>query len=261
MKVFLTSFLALICFAVLIFGNVSWNEKIEDASADNITKPRTADLSSSGQVEKQTSDLVKFISNWPEESAEVFKERLKDDKPFKIVLAGSSEIENDTFSLEKALQENIMETYGNAIELSSITFDVTSTEFLEEGHEQEIADLNADMIIFESLTLKDNGEVIIEDSHENISTIMQATEAANPNISFIVQPPPPLFEANFYPRQVEELKKYAEQSGIVYLDYWNSFPEEGTAERASYFTKSRDSLNAEGYALWTDYLLNYLISQ
>ena len=206
------------------------------------------------------SKMTEYISNWPEQSAEVFKQRLESGEPFKIVLAGSTEIENEKFSLEKALQDSIEETFGSSIELSTITFDATSTEFIAEGNEQELIDLNADMVIFETLTLKDNGEVIIEDSHENITTIMQAVIDDNPSASFILQPPPPLFSANFYPKQVEELKKFAEGNNIVYLDYWSSFPAEGTEDRALYFTENQNALNEDGYTLWSDYVENYLIS-
>lgn len=267
MKAIFTSILAIICFIVLVLGNVSWNEKIKDAGAnataneESTAKDNTQSEKSNTKEKEQTSDLTGYISNWPEQSHEVFKQRLASGEPFKIVLAGSTEIENDKFSLKEELQRSIEETFGSAIELSSITFDVTSTEFIAEGNEQDLIDLNADMIIFEALTLMDNGEVVIEDSHENIAAIMQAVTDDNPNASFILQPPPPLFSANFYPKQVEELKKFAEGNNIEYLDYWSSFPAEESVDRALYFTESQDALNEDGYALWSGYVEDYIISR
>ena len=265
MKAIITSILAIVCFVVLVFGNISWNAKIKDAGANATANEETSaeDTNQTKQpiTKEQASEIEEYISNWPEQSAEVFKQRLASGEPFRIVLAGSNEIENKDFSLEEALQSSIEKTFGSSIELTTITFDVTSTEFIAEGNEQELIDLSADMIIFESLTLIDNGEVVIEDSHENITTIMQAVTDDNPNASFILQPPPPLFSANFYPRQVEELKKFAEKNNIVYLDYWSSFPVEGTEDRASYFNESQDALNEDGYALWSGYVEDYLISR
>lgn len=116
----------------------------------------------------------------------MFKQRLASGEPFKIVLAGSTEIENEKFSLKEALQRSIEDTFGSAIELSTITFDVTSTEFIAQGYEQDLIDLNADMIIFEALTLKDNGQVVIEDSHENIAAIMQAVTDNKPKIEHYI---------------------------------------------------------------------------
>ena len=265
MKAIFTSILAIVCFVVLVFGNVTWNAKIKDAGANATGNEETSaeDTNQTKQLitKEQASEMEEYITNWPEQSAEVFKQRLASGEPFKIVLAGSNEIENEVFSLEDAIQSSIEKTFGSSIELSTISFDVTSTEFIDEGHEQDLIDLSADMIIFEALTLKDNGKVIIEDSHKNITTIMQAVENDNPNASFILQPPPPLFSANFYPGQVEELKKFAERNNIVYLDYWSSFPAEDTEDRALYFNESQDALNEDGYALWSDYVEDYLISQ
>jgi len=261
MKAIFTSILAIICFVILVFGNVSWNAKVKDAGANATVyeEPSTEDRNQSKKP--NTTEITKYISNWSEQSAEVFKQRLASGEPFKIVLAGSTEIENEQFSLKEALQSSIEKTFGNSIELSIITFDGTSSEFIAEGKEQDLIDLKPDMIVFESLTLKDNGKVIIEDSHENIVAIMQAVTDDNPNASFILQPPPPLFSANFFPRQVEELKKFAEGNNIVYLDYWSTFPAEDTADRELYFTESQDTLNEDGYALWSGYVEDYLISR
>lgn len=265
MKAFFTGILAVVCFVVLVLGNVSWNAKIKDAGANATANEQSSTegtiQSEKPKMEVQASELAEYISNWPEQSQDVFKQKLANGEPFKIVLAGSSAIANEKFSLEEALQRSIEKTFGSSIELSAVTFDVTSTEFVAKGHEQDLIDLNADMIIFEALTLRDNGLVVIEDSHKNISAIMQAVTDENPNTSFILQPPPPLFTANFYPKQVAELKKYAEGNDITYLDYWSSYPAEGTADRALYFTESQDALNEDGYALWSSYVEDYIISK
>ena len=165
MKAIFTSILAIVCFVVLVFGNVTWNAKIKDAGANATGNEETSaeDTNQTKQLitKEQASEMEEYITNWPEQSAEVFKQRIASGEPFKIVLAGSNEIENEVFSLEDAIQSSIEKTFGSSIELSTISFDVTSTEFIDEGHEQDLIDLSADMIIFEALTLKDNGKVII----------------------------------------------------------------------------------------------------
>ena len=42
MKAIITSILAIVCFVVLVFGNISWNAKIKDAGANATANEETS---------------------------------------------------------------------------------------------------------------------------------------------------------------------------------------------------------------------------
>ena len=80
---------------------------------------------------------------------------------------------------------------------------------MNEDEAEEVIAAKPDMIIFEPFTLKDNGEVAIDDSLENTATTLAAITESLPETEVILQPPHPLYNATYYPRQVEALAGFA----------------------------------------------------
>jgi hypothetical protein len=96
-------------------------------------------------------------------------------------------------------------------------------EFVENNKKQEVSTKKADLILFEPFLLNDNdGMVKIQDSLTHLSKIMKDVEKVNPDTTFLLQPSYPLYGATLYPKQVAELKKYAKENNITYLDHWKA---------------------------------------
>ncbi len=122
-------------------------------------------------------------------------------------------------------------------------------------------DSNADLILFEPFTKKDNGLPDVKRSLDNIKTIIDDVTRANPNISFVIQPPPPMYKAVKYPKEVEDLKNFAQEQNIPYLDYWSEWPAQGTKEMKEVYKEDFNDSNQMGYNIWTNYVEKYFISK
>ncbi|WP_409302889.1 SGNH/GDSL hydrolase family protein [Peribacillus sp. SCS-155] len=249
MKVFFVSIAAIVCAAVLAFGNIHYNDKINTTVGAAQGKTDSVNPGSSSN----SSDITSLISNWPKDSQKLFQKRQKENKPFRLLMVGS-----DTHWTEPVVN-SLKETYkGIVVEVQQ--YELNSMEFIQLGKYEELRQEKADLILLEPFTLKDNGEVRSEDSFANINTIMDRVTQDKKDTAFILQPPNPLYNATYYPMQVAELKKFAKEKGITYMDHWTSWPDQKSEEMKGYLTSDGSTPSDNGYEVWsravTDFLIN-----
>ncbi|MEH6955585.1 SGNH/GDSL hydrolase family protein [Neobacillus drentensis] len=257
MKIFLTSLLGVGFLVVLYLGQSHWNQQLQ-ASAKS--KPDHQSSTSTIDI-KNTADqeLLKLTNNWPASAVDQFKQSLQEDKPFTILFTGSPAIGSETEGSFPLIKEQLIKTFGeDHIHVELKTFDSTSTQLLYQKKQAEIVSVNADLIIFEPFILMNNGEVLIKDTLKNTTKIIEDIQANKPETSFILQPAYPLYQAKIYPRQVAELKKYAQDHELPYLDHWSSWPDSNKAELKDYFQPDLSTPNEKGNQVWSQYILQFL---
>lgn len=100
----------------------------------------------------------------------------------------------------KLLENALLENYGDSIKVNIQGFDSTSLEFLENTP----VDFNAgyDVILFEPFTLKNNGEVSIEDEHAHIEEFSAKLKENVEDAMIILNPANPIYSATYYPSQI-----------------------------------------------------------
>ena len=256
MKVFLTALLGVGLIIVLFLGQSHWNQQLQ-ASAKSKPNNQTAKLDEQNTDKNQ--ELLKLASNWPESAVDQFKQSLHEDKPFTILFAGSPAMGSETKGTFPLVKEKLLKTFGQEhIHVELKTFNSTSTQLLYQKKQVEIAAVNADLIIFEPFILMNNGEVLIKDTLENTTKIIEAIQANKPETAFVLQPAYPLYQAKIYPRQVAELKKYAQDHELPYLDHWSSWPDSNTAELKDYFQPDLSTPNEKGDQVWSEYIVQFL---
>ncbi len=270
MKHLLIIVLAIGCGVILFLGNAHWNERtglstqkteLETKESGSNTEASKAEAPSN--TSKITLEEFEILSkNWPDAAKKQFELSLQKEAPFKIVLAGSEALGNDTNGWAQLTKAELEKAYGtDSLEVVIQTYNGTSMDFSAENKAKELAALKPDLILLEPLTLNDNGEVRIEDSHTHISNWIETVRAENPEAVFIIQPPHPIYQASYYPVQVEELKKYTETNEVPYLDHWTAWPDPQGEEILGYLSEEGDVPNKEGHLLWSKFVNEYLISK
>ena len=76
-----------------------------------------------------------------------------------------------------------------------------------------------------------------------------------------LQPANPLFQAKYYPLQVEALKNYADRNNITYLNHWDAWPDTQSEEIKKFLIGEPSTPNETGHKLWADFLVDYFISE
>lgn len=256
MKNFIVIVLSLILAAVLVFGNLHWNSRSSKPTAPTIISSENTEAEP--EIDKEY--YLKLSTNWPDTAKEQLEKKLNSNQTFRIILLGSTSIGSDSFGLKNNLKETILEKYEKYVELESIVYENTTTDYVLNSENEKLVDLKPDIVIFEPFLLNDNNVVAIPDTISNISSIIEETTAALPNVTFIIQPPNQIYDANLYPMQVAALQEYANNQNYIYLNHWEVWP-------AGNDVKVNDYLNADarpnelGFKLWSDYLSDYLISE
>lgn len=265
MKTLLTTILALTCAVILIWGNMYWKEKsIVSGSAEDpaieSSKIETSPLKEDEGAKAGPKDFAAYTKNWPEEGAVAFEKARKEKRPFELLILGSESLGDESTGWAYQVKNGLESFYGQdilAVKILTSTKDTLA--FVRDNGPDLVAKENPDLILFEPFTLNDNGVVRIEDSLENIETIIDTVKEANPDAAFILQPPNPIYQPKLYATQVEALKDYAAENSIVYLNHWEAWPDVESEEIQSYLQDGTP--NEEGHKVWGQYVADFLIGK
>ncbi|CAM3832686.1 SGNH/GDSL hydrolase family protein [Mesobacillus thioparans] len=260
MKNFIIIFLSIACATLLFLGNQQWKEKVQVRSSATNTFS-TEENQANKPDDEHPDNLTDYTKNWPEKARTIFETALEEGRPFKILLAGSPAMGNAETGWAELLTDQLQNTYGDAIEVTAKSYEMTSREFIDAETQNELAAEQADLVLLEPFILMNNGKVGNDQAVEHYSVIIDAILSAKPDTVVILQPANPLSKARFYPLQVEALKEYAETNGLDYLDHWQAWPET-EVERLELLSGGDPNFpNEEGHKLWADYLIDYFIAK
>jgi lysophospholipase L1-like esterase len=258
MKHFLVICLTILCSAILVLGNQHWKEKIRVTASEDSSETYNGEKEAAATV---GTEFFSYIKNWPDEAQLSYKQAINENKPYKILIVGSTALGSESSGWADILKDKLKECFHNTIDVSVKSYDLTSTQIIEERKDEEIATEKADLILLEPFILKDNGKVTIEDSEENINEMIGSIKTANQGAIVLLQPANPLFQAKYYPLQIEALKKYADRNNITYLNHWDAWPDTQSEDIKRFLIGEPSTPNELGHELWADYLIDYFISE
>ncbi|WP_404330382.1 SGNH/GDSL hydrolase family protein [Mesobacillus maritimus] len=259
MKRFLVTLLALGCIAVLIVGNKHWKEKTFVAAEKG--KQEIPLEVEEPQVDPES--FLKLTANWPAQAKENYQLALEENRPFTILIAGSTDaLGSDETAWSTIVKKELEQTYGETVQVIVKSYDLTSKQFKDKDKLEELIAEKPDVTLLEPFTLMDNGNVMISESHQTIEEIMTGLAEEKPEHVLLLQPPNPLYQANYYPVQVDALQKYADEEKIPYLNHWTAWPNPDKKEIQAYLTKDSQSItpSEKGHQAWAEFVLDYFIA-
>jgi hypothetical protein len=257
--------LTILTIAFLILGNMYWQERTktsaEGPSDESVKGTETAPAEPVTEKDPEP-EYDQLTSKWPENARKQFLEAVASDETYKVAIVGSPSIGAEFGGWSEQLKEELVDTYGNHIEVKLFEADTTSIEFVTGSVAGQVTAYQPDLVLWEPFTLKDNTVgVSPEDTAYSVNTFLSDLQEVNNDVTLILQPGQPLFGAIYYPQQVDELKAFAEENGLTYLDHWTAWPSSDDEALQGYLTESRDVPSEKGHEVWARYLTDYFISQ
>ncbi|MGM0842306.1 MAG: SGNH/GDSL hydrolase family protein [Bacillota bacterium] len=257
--------LAILTIVFLILGNMYWQDRTNISSGG----PAAAEVKDTEAVPVEADTekdpepgYEELISNWPENARNQFLQAVESNEAYKIAIVGSPALGVESGGWSEQLKQELTNTYGDHIDVKLFEADTSSTEFITSSSSEEVTGFQPDLVLWEPFTLKDNTVgVSPEDTAYSVNAFLSDLQEANKDVTLILQPGQPLFGAVYYPQQVDELKAFAEENNITYLDHWTEWPESDDEALQEYLTESRDVPSEKGHELWATYLKDYFISQ
>ncbi|SDN05169.1 hypothetical protein [Bacillus sp. OK048] len=250
MKYFFTVIWGLICVSILVYGHIHWNQQ---TTAVKAVKPAITASSTEIEVDK----YLELAANWPETAKLELKRSLKAEQPFKILFAGSSSME-----WEQTVSKTLTASFGpDRIRTAHYTYDLTTKDIIAQNKQQELAAEKAQLMVIEPFLLNDNNVVKMDVTLANVTKIIEAAKAANPDTTIMLQPSHPIYLPNYYAIQVEALMQFAEENSITYLDHWTAWPATDNPEIKDYLTAVQKAPNEKGYQVWAQFLVDYFVNK
>lgn len=254
--------LTLLCGAVLVFSYLTWQERLEEASAarPGVVEPESSEagesVESPGEPAIDSAKLAALAANTDESVREVLQARLDAGEDARLLVIGSAAIKPVADGLANAIHE----AYEGFISVDAYVFDGTSQQFVDGEIGKVDWARGYDVVLYEPFTLNNNGNVIIEDEHAHIAQVEERAMEAVKDAAFLVTPPQPIPNANFYITQINSLKAYAEAQGIPYIDHWTKWPAVDSPELGDYLD-AQGMPTQQGVDAWTSGLTGYFIAE
>lgn len=259
MKNFLLMVLLLAsCASFIIAGQLYWQEKIDDT-----VKQAMAEAPKQEAIVENESKLMKYADQLPAEVQKKIENAIHTNRPVRLVIAGSKAISSSANSWPALLKNELESTYGKQVfEVVVKEYgDMTTKEALDENIDKEIIDAKPDILLWEPFLLNNNGVIEIGDALQQIDAIIQNIRSALPDVTMMLQPPHPIYNARYYPSQVEQLQSFAKEKGYIYLDHWKAWPDYKSEEINDVVNENTDLPNEQGHQLWADFLIDYFIAK
>jgi hypothetical protein len=271
----LTFLLAIVCIVFIVFGQMYWKDKTQQATASTSTvmeegtntSTRTNDKDVEDNISTDSTSLLSkeeikdSIQNLPDDVQSTILSAYENGESVSMLIIGSTAIGDKENGLASLFHDELQTVYGeDFFQIDTFGFDGYSNEFVEELPTLEIADKSYDLVLMEPFTLSDNGYIPTANNHDNIETTLTAFQENNEDTILMLQPPQPIYDANFYPSQVEDLKEFAEEQGYAYFDHWTSWPDPESEEILDYLDDESNP-NEDGAKLWARALGEVFISE
>lgn len=264
MKAAILSILSIVLVVVLIIGNIHWNIREDSPLSPIHDTPVSQEKSSNPESYFSLDYYMGFAKSWPEQAQQVLEAKLSDKKVFHILLVGSDAIGDEKLGLLTPLKEALASKYDQYVTIERIVYDGTTSDYVSDEAYEALIDKKPDMVIFEPFLLHDNNVVNISTTLTNINKVIKKTKESLPDVTFVLMPAHPLYDASLYPMQVSDLEKYAEAEEIPYWNHWEAWPDRKDEKVQDYYKEldgDKSIANEQGFEVWSKYLADKLISQ
>jgi hypothetical protein len=254
----LTVLLLVSCVSFIITGQLYWQKKIDDT-----VKQAMSEAPKQEAIDENESKLMKYADQLPSKVQNKIKNAIHTNRPVRLVIVGSKAISSSEKSWPALFKNELESTYGKQVfEVVVKEYgDMTTKEALEANVDKEIIDAKPDILLWEPFILNNNGVVEIDETLKDIETMIESITSELPDVTMMLQPPHPIYNATYYPTQVEELKTFAKEKGYIYLDHWKAWPDYKSEEINDVVNENTDLPNERGHQLWADFLINYFIAK
>lgn len=280
MKTWLSIFIILLCIGSIVAGNIHWNHKLATKAElvqpenESVVAKEQAEQAEQEPAENETSkekeesgqaatDVAAYTKNLPKELQDKFSQAESTGNPLKLVIYGSDSTPTEKGTWPDLLSQQLQAAYGDKIVSTTVITagNNTSLAVAQAKDYEKVTELKPDIVLFEPFTLKDNtGKIAMKDRIISIEKMIASWKASNNDVTILLQPANPVHNGVFYPKQVDELKAYAEEQKLTYINHWESWPKTEDKKMLDYLT-SESLPNENGHKLWADYLIDYFIAK
>jgi K+-sensing histidine kinase KdpD len=257
-NILLVAILFVSCALFIIVGQTYWQKKINRSIEQAIAEEKESTQAAN------TAAVTKYASNLPPEVQEKIKTAIHKKKQVRLLIVGSNALSSaDQDSWPDLLAHELDETYGKGVFVVTVKeYGKTTTRQARETNlDEEIIQSKPDILLWEPFILNNNGIIAIEDTLDDIETMIKNITKELPDVTVMLQPPHPIYNATYYPEQVKLFQAFAKEKGYIYIDHWEAWPDYQSEKLNKYVDPDTDLPTKDGQQRWADFLIDYFIAK
>ncbi|PFA67258.1 hypothetical protein CN378_10440 [Bacillus sp. AFS015802] len=267
MRMLLLIGLMIVTLFTLVSGKIYWDDRIERVQAKGQTAHEDFNTGGDSHEEaegKKNVDVVTLdkLNLLPKEIQSLFRLKVGQGQSVNLAIVGSASASKTEKTWSHLLERKLVDTYGASV-IKITTKEIankTSTQVISEKLLDGLAASKPDILLIEPFLLYDNTKLPMDDRLKNLSTIIEQFKSFNSDVTVMIQPSNPIYQAHYYPKEEKELEKYAYTHGYTYLDHWKAWPSGESNQLLSYLTGG-GLPNDKGNEVWARYIEDYFIQK
>lgn len=254
---------------VIVYGKVQYDNKLsatnQQAQAEMMKYQERLQAEQLQKELEEQQRLERLVANLTPELQSRFLEALDSGETLKVVAMGSGALTSSGGAVPwpDRLQERVNKAYQQKLfEVKTLSFGEGNT-FEVVGNDQhlKVAELKPDIFILEPFIWNDNGYARIQDTLYHLGVIVEEVKRDNEDVVVFVQPPNPIYGAEFFVQQVNSVKEYSLEEGLYYFDHWEVWPGVNDELLRNYIEEGDHIPNEAGHEIWAEYIVNYFAAE
>lgn len=275
-------FVIILCIAAIIFSKFSYDKKLNSIASSATTELEMLEEerqeSEKQRIQKEKEEQKQEQEReraWLEQMTEGLEQSVKEliieryihDEQIHIVAFGSraqTDSQNEQIiPWPQLLEEILNEAYEKELfTIESISYGSgTSLQILQDESYDDVIASEPDIIIFEAPVWNDNGQVLMRDTLDALTIVINAFMRENDQSIIFIQPPQPVYNSVYYPENVEQLKQHAAVNNLIYMDHWEDWPEINDEDLLKYVDEEHRMPTQAGHELWSESLTKHFMKR
>jgi hypothetical protein len=256
-NVLLAVLLVISCTSFIVVGNLYWHKKI-----DATVRQAMAEATEFSK-EQATDERMTYAKKLPKEVQAKIKRAIETNRPLRLVIAGSEATPAAKDGWPALLKQQLEATYGNEVFQAVVKEykGMTTKQAIDENIVEQLIEEKPDILLWEPFLLNNNGVIDMNDTLEHIDAMIQTITDTLPDVTIMLQPPHPIYNATYYPEQVKQFQAFAKEKGYIYIDHWQAWPDYKSEELNQYVDPDTDLPTKDGQERWAGFLADYFIAK
>ncbi|MCF6410076.1 SGNH/GDSL hydrolase family protein [Pseudalkalibacillus salsuginis] len=258
-------FVVCFCIGIIVFGHFHWKTKIN--SKPEMQSVQAGSIYEGEQETIHKEELIdhnKLTSNLSDEIREKVINAVENEVPVHMAVIGSDAQSKGENPWPILVQEKLNEEYGEGVfKLTPYSFgEETSIRVHSSDRYAEIIEEHPDIVLLEPFILNDNrGRIAVKDTKTAILLMKSKLLERNEEAVLILQPPHPIYQSNSYDNQVVEIREFAEENDILFLNHWENWPGTSDVTIKEYVLSDDSAPNDKGNKVWAEFISDYFIGK
>ncbi|XKH50439.1 hypothetical protein LG275_12645 [Chryseomicrobium palamuruense] len=254
-----------VCGLLIVFSYLAWKDQIdsiarpvERVEANSEETEQTEEVEESNESSENSTVLdesfTSALVNMDDSVRAVFEARQSAGETIQLLVLASDLVDMGSPSMSDLFIDQMTSTYGDSVEITKQTFNENSITITQ----QQLIDYDGDfdVVLLEPFTLKNNGEVDIDTEHSHITSIVGEFKNRVEDVAVVFTPPNPIYNASYYPVQVEALLSFLNEQDYPVIEHWDNWPDPKDELIKDYLDENSRP-NSQGAAAWAQAVNTY----